>query len=597
MAVILTHLDPRQRLNSLIGIQIIMRQRSFLHFLTASIMVLLLIFTTGCNNLAGKNPLNSVVEENNSEQPLSAIFLSKQAPVMFSVLLNKERLQELERDGELSLIKASLFANTDINFKKDIEPWLGDEITLAVMTADLDNETQNGKQPGYLMALTTKNPEKSREFVEILFSRRVLAGTNLKVKRYQGVKLIYDELQEESSNSSSNSNLSSKNSQSEIKSSLAAAVVGDRFVLFANTPKVLRQAINNVQAPKINLISSRQYRQALKEIPKEKAAVAFLNLPQIANWQSLQLSNLTYESQIISLKFNPQQLIAETNLLATKKTLAPLSQLSQPVTALKYIPETANLAISGTDLSNLGNSNLAQLWQQTQMVISPFGEDRVSQLIQPLQNMTKRWGLNLSKDIFDWVEGEFAYCLLPSEQQADPEWIFVVEKSASTYKGITRLDEIARSNNLSVSPFIIGKQKIFAWTQLTANTESSDKPKQQNFAINTKVRGVHTSVGNYEIFASSVQSINKALAAKENSLINNSDFKDSIAQIPASNQGYIYIDWTKSQEVLERQLPILRLVEIVGKPFFQKLHSLTISTYGKDKEILKSRVIFQLDAS
>ena len=575
-----------------------MRQRSFLNFLTASIMVLLLIFTAGCNNFAGKNTLNSVVGENNSEQPLSAIFVSQQAPVMLSMLLNKERLQSLKRDGELSPIKESLFASTDIDFRKDIEPWLGDEITLAVMTADLDNDTQNGKQPGYLMVLTTDNPEKSREFVEILFSRRVLAGTNLKVKRYQGVKLIYDELQEDSPNSNSNSNLSNKNSQAEIKSNLAAAVVGDRFVLFANTPKVLRQAINNVQAPNINLSSSRQYRKALQELPKEKAAVAFLNLPQIVNWQGLQLKHLTYGSQIVSLKLNPQQLLAETNLLATKETLPPLSQLSQPVAALKYIPQTAGLAISGSDLSHLSNSNLAQFWQQTQMVISPLEEDTGgSQLIQPLQNLTKPWGLNLSKDIFDWVEGEFAYCLLPSEQQADPEWVFVVEKSESTHKGIARLDEIARANNLSISPFILGKQKIYAWTQLTANTESSNDPKQQNFAIDTKVRGVHTSVGNYEIFASSVKTINKALAAQENSLIDNSDFKDSITQIPQSNQGYVYIDWTKSREILERQLPILRLAEIVGKPFFQKLHSLTISTYGKDKEILKSRVIFQLDAS
>lgn len=582
-----------------------MRQRSFLNFIAASIMILLLIFASGCDREAllqadrfvGKNSLNSTVGENNYEQPLSTIFISKQTPAMFSILLSKERLKSLKRNGGLSPIEKSLFTNTDINFKQDIEPWLGNEITLAVMTADLDNNAKNGEQPGYLMVLTTKEPEKSNEFVKALFSQRVLAGTNLKVKRYQGVKLIYDELQEDSLNSTSNNNLSNKNYQSEIKSNLAAAVVGDRFVLFANTPKVLRQAINNVQAPNINLISSRKYRQALKELPREKAVIAFLNFPQIANWQNLKLGNLIYDSQIISLNFNSQEMIAENIFLAREKTLAPLSQLSQPVTALKYIPKRAGLAISGTDLSHLNRSNLAQFWQQTQMAISPSGENKVSRLIQPLENVTKRWGLNLSKDIFDLVEGEFAYCLLPSEQNIDPEWVFVVEKSASTLKGIAHLDEIARANNLSINPFVLGKQKIYAWTQLTAKTESSGRPSQQNFAIDTKVRSVHTTVENYEIFASSVESINEALAGKQNSLINNSDFKDSIAQINPSNQGYVYIDWTKSREILERQLPILRLAEIVGKPFFQNLHSLTISTYGSNRKTLKSRVVFQLNAS
>ncbi len=574
-----------------------MRQRLFLNFLAASIMVLILILTGGCNNFAGKNSLNPAFGENSIEQPLSAMFVSKQTPFMLSMLLTPDRLQSLKRNRALSLIKESLLADTDINFKKDIEPWLGDEITLAVMTADIDNDIQNGKQPGYLLVLTTKDSEKSSEFVKILFSQRVLTGTNLKVERYQGVKLIYDELQEDSFNSISNYNLPNTKSQSEIKNNLATAVVGDRFVLFANTPKVLRQAINNVQAPNINLISSRQYRQALKKLSKEKAAVAFLNFPQIANWQDLKLDNFVYDTQIISLNFNSQQAVAETSLLSTKKNFVPLSELSQPVTALKYIPDTAGFAISGTDLSHFNNSNLAQFWQQTQTAIFPSEENRASQLIQNWENVTKPWGLNLSKDIFSWVKGEFALGLLPSEQKINPEWIFVVEHSASTPKGIASLDEIARANNLSINPFVLGKQKISAWTQLTANTEDFGKQKKQNFAIDTKVLGVHTTVGNYEIFASSVETINQALAATEKSLINSSNFKESITQIPTSNQGYVYIDWIKSREVLEHQLPILRLAEIVAKPFFQKLHSLTISIYGKSIETLKSRVIFQFDAS
>ncbi len=571
---------------------------SLFKFLAASIMVLLLIFSGGCNYLGSANPSSSKIEKNNPEQPISAIFVSKQAPVMLSILLSKERLQSVKRNREFSIIEENLFTNTDINFKKDVEPWLGDEITLAVMTADLDREVENGKQPGYLMVLTTKEPEKSREFVEILFSKRVLAGTTLKVKRYQGVKLIYDELQTDSFYPTGDPNQSKQtDSQSDIKSNLAAALVGDHFVLFSNTPKILRQAINNVQAPNINLVSSKKYHQALNKLSDEKAAMAFLNLSQIANWQDLELKNLVYDSQIISLNFNSQQLIAETSLLANKETSATLPQLSQPVAALKYIPKAAGLAITGNDLSNLSNTNIAQFWQQTRVAFSPSPENRISRLVQTLENLTNNGGLNLSKDIFSWVTGEFAYCLLPSEEKIKPDWIFVAEKSPSTPEGIVRLDEIARANNLSINPFLLGEQKIYAWTQLTANTELSAGAKPQNFAIETKVRGVHTTVDNYEIFASSVETIDQALAGKESSLIDDKSFKGSIAQIPEPNQGYLYIDWSKSREILEHQLPILRLAEIVGKPFFQKLHSLTISSYGESSDALQSKVILQMDAS
>ncbi len=89
--------------------------------------------------------------------------------------------------------------------------------------------------------------------------------------------------------------------------------------------------------------------------------------------------------------------------------------------------------------------------------------------------------------------------------------------------------------------------------------------------------------------------MNEAIAAKENSLIKDRSFQNSIAAIPRPNQGYVYLDWTKSQDLLERQLPILKLVEVVGKPFFNNLRSLTVSSYGSEPGTLKGGVFLQLD--
>jgi len=57
------------------------------------------------------------------------------------------------------------------------------------------------------------------------------------------VKLIYDNSRPQLDKQNA---LASKAAKSE--ETLSGAVVGDRFVLFANYPKVLRDAINNVQA-------------------------------------------------------------------------------------------------------------------------------------------------------------------------------------------------------------------------------------------------------------------------------------------------------------------------------------------------------------
>ncbi|MBN3946863.1 MAG: DUF3352 domain-containing protein [Nostoc sp. NMS7] len=550
------------------------KQRSFIGFIVAGAIALLVIAIAGFYWFFGKSPANLI---GSTSQPGATIFVSKLSPVMVSLLANPDRLQALEREEELSKLKTSLFAKSGIDYKQDIQPWLGDEITLAIATLDIDRDLENGQQPGYLLALATKQPEKSREFVELLFSKRALAGGNLAVEQYKGVKLISD------------------NSQPE-QDLLAGAVVGEGFVLFANDPKVLRDAINNVQAPDLNLTSSPEYQKASKELPKGGLAVAFLNLPIVAKWQGLELPEELYNSQIISLALNPKGLLAETTFLTSSEIVSPSAPLSKPVGALQYIPASVGLAISGSNLSNLANSDLAKLWRQATATI--YGsEDVVSRLAKPLADIQKRWGINLPEDIFSWVQGEYAIALLPEKEQTTPHWIFVVEKSEGVEQGVARLNAIASSNGLSISPLTINKQKISAWTELTTATKKTDVKEGASFSIETKVRGLHTTLGNYEIFTSDLETINEILTAKDNSIINNSNFKDSIAAIPRPNQGYIYLDWTKSQNLLERQVPILKLVEVLGKPFFNNLRSLTVSSYGTEARSLKGGVFFKLHNS
>ncbi|MEH2452870.1 DUF3352 domain-containing protein [Nostoc sp.] len=550
------------------------RQRSFIGFIVAGAIALLVIAIAGFYWFFAKSPANLI---GSTSQPGAAIFVSKLSPVMVSLLANPDRLQALEREEELSKLKTSLFAKSGIDYKQDIQPWLGNEITLAITTLDIDRDLENGQQPGYLLALSTQQPDKSREFVELLFSKRALAGANLAVEQYKGVKLISD------------------NSQPE-QDLLAGAAVGEDFVLFANDPKVLRDAINNVQAPDLNLTSSPEYQKATKQLPKGGLAVAFLNLPIVAKWQGLELPEQLYNSQIISLVLNPKGLLAETTFLTSSEIVPPSPPLSKPVGALQYIPESAGLAISGSNLSNLGDSDVAKLWRQATATIYGSKEDVVSRLAKPLADVQKRWGINFPEDIFSWVQREYAIALLP-EEQTTPHWIFVVEKSEGVEQGVARLDAIASSNGLSINLLTIDKQKISAWTELTTVTKKSDVKEGASFSIETKVRGLHTTLGNYEIFTSDLETMDEILTTKDNSLIDNPNFKDSIAAIPSPNQGYIYLDWTKSQNLLERQVPILKLVEVLGKPFFNNLRSLTVSSYGTDTRSLKGGVFFKLHNS
>ncbi|MEY3402877.1 MAG: hypothetical protein RLZZ86_2493 [Cyanobacteriota bacterium] len=530
-----------------------------LNFLVVGFVTLLIVSLAVFYWIFGKNSPSFVVS---NSQPRAAIFVPKFSPAMVSLMVNPDALQKIAQKRELSQIKNSLLAKSNINYQDDLKPWLNNEITLAVTTLDIDRDPDNGLQTGYLMALATKNPVKSREFLELLFSKRAFAGNNLEIERYKGVKVIYDHLDDHQ-----------EYSPSQISNSLAGAIVNN-FVLFANHPQVIKTAINNLQAPDLNLVSSLEYQKASQQIPKNSLAVTFFNLPEISKWQKLELAESTYHSQILSLALNSQGLLAESTFL-TNSLVPPSLPLSQPVPALQYIPESTTLAISGANLSNLGNSDLAKLWKQGTATIYGSSEDGISRLIQPLIKIQQNLNLNFSQDIFSWVTREYALALLPNSENTTPNWVFIVEKTPQLAAGIAHLDNIASSSGFNVISLILNGQKVSAWTQIITTNENN-KP----INIDTKVKGVHTTLNNYEIFTSDLNILKEILSQKQRSLLENPKFKNSL--------------WENSQNILKRQLPVLKFVELLDKPLFDNLQALTFSSYHTQPGIVTGGVFLQL---
>jgi len=563
-----------------------MKLRLFFSALIAGVLVLLLLGAGGFYWLISNSPLN-LLKGGATTNPTAAIFVPKQAPVMVSLLVNPERLEAFSQvvapvtqrrrsRAELNQIKESLLAGTDLEYYRDIHPWLGDEITWALTTPDIDRNRDNGVQPGYLLAVTTKDAERSRQFLELFWEKQTVAGADLVFEQYKGVKLIY----------SNQPPLVSGKAKS--LTNLATAVVGDRFVIFGNHPKVLRDAINNVQVANLN--DSSQYQQALEKLSEQKIGLTFVNLPAVkaglGNDDSTAENSQPFGSLAIALGINRQGLIADTSLIAANEeniTATPPA-LSQPVAALQYLPNSSFLGIAGNDLN--------QLWNQVSATLKT--DKTLSQLLnQSIVSLQKSWEISLPQDIFSWVQGEYALGMLPRIDRSEPDWIFVAEKSDIADEAIAHLDAVAKQQGFSVGSLALDNQSIIGWTKLITVPVSNGKA-QSVMKLEAQVQGVHTTVGKYEIFASSVQAIDQALKATDNSLLNSEKFQSAIAPLPQPNDGYVYLQWQNIEPILERQLPILKVVDLIGKPFLSHLRSLSVTSYGSENNVQHSKIFFQL---
>ncbi|MDX2231415.1 MAG: DUF3352 domain-containing protein [Leptolyngbyaceae cyanobacterium bins.349] len=619
-----------------------MKLRSFFTGLMALVVVLLLIGAGGFYWITANSPLK-LLASGAGKQPSAAIFVSRQAPAMVSLLVNPEDIkafrqvvaapsQRRQARAELAQFEQSLLTDTGLNYERDVQPWLGDEVTLAITTLDIDRDATNGKQPGYLLALATQDPERSREFLQVFWQKRAIAGTDLTFEQYKGVKLIYNEVplqqlesskqatgkRQKAASPSPAANLPPRAFSLLPTPALASAVVGDQFVLFANDPRVLRNAITNVQAAELNLNRAAVYTQALDTLTQPRVGLAFINLPGLAGW--LETESITpakssetkpeptpqtassHQSLAIALELTRTGLMAETAMIGADRKAAIAPMLNQPVAALNYIPSTSPVAASGT--------NLTQLWRELAVSLAHYGP--VSALVdQSLQNLGQQWNLDLPQDIFSWVTGEYALANLsavpaaapPSTQQTRRrgrkqtaqwlnqanDWIFVAERGTgnAATAAIAHLDDIAKQQGYSVGTVQLGEQAVSAWTKLT-----SRDPYAKTLAA--EVQGVHTTVGNYELFATSLAAMEQALHSKETPLTQDDRFQQAIAPMQHPNNGYLYLDWAESRPLLTQRFPWLNVIELAGTPLLNHLQSFTISSYGRQNGIQRGAVFLRL---
>lgn len=589
-----------------------MKLRSFLSGLIAVVVVLLLIGGGGFYWIAAQSPLN-LLANGQGKIPSAAMFVPRQTPAVVSMLVNPDDLGAFRRvvaapedrrraREELAQFKQSLLANTGLNYEQDVQPWVGDEVTLAITTLDMDRDRANGRQPGYLLAIATKNPERSREFLQLFWQKQAIAGADLTFEQYKGVKLIYKDEGRSMKDETANSSLISH------PSSLASAVVGDQFVLFANHPKVLRDAVNNVQATELNLANASFYTEALDTLTQPRIGLTFVNLPRLASWLKRESVTSLQEPQTqdkqqklpagndrtmaIALELDRRGLLAETAMSALDRGKVPvLPTLTQPVAALQYIPAISPASASGV--------NLDRQWNGLSNSLSDYGA--IAQLVnQPFQALETRWKLNVPQDIFSWVQGEYALGEVPGARETGNEkreegelfggdWVFVAERTdeQAGKQAIAHLDEIARQQGLSTGTLELGEQTVSAWTKLSPKRDATN-------ALQAEVQGVHTTVGNYEIFATSIAAMEAALKTGNTSLNQSDRFQRAISPISQPNAGYLYLDWNESRPLLEQRVPLLRVIELAGSSIFSHLRSLTVSSYGNQAGVQRGAVFINL---
>ncbi|MFK8183859.1 MAG: DUF3352 domain-containing protein [Phormidesmis sp.] len=310
-------------------------------------------------------------------------------------------------DNLLREWKTRLFTENGYSFKRDIKPWIGDRVTLAL----LSTEKPAADQPAIEgLAVATQNLVLVVPIADPMKAKSLL-GDGIKTpaaeqsdRTYKGIDIKTIETED---------------------TTIQTAVIGRDWLLLSNGTTGIERAIDTYKGGR-SLLNVAGYRKAATRIespqpPGKNFAQIYLNIPNITQALQPPAGNAPRAS-IIPLQ-GSQGIVATaliesegirlegTSWLLPKNDLA-YSELSNEAGEMpRRLPDDTLIMMSG--------SNLQKFWQG-------FRESNTSPPFFPNpQNLEAglltQTGLDLNEDVLPWAAGEFAFGVLPPIEAIDDE--------------------------------------------------------------------------------------------------------------------------------------------------------------------------------
>ena len=228
-------------------------------FLAAVLAAALLLFGLGIGGwwlLLQRSPL--ALQQHPLSLPLAARFVPRNVPLSLHWLVSADEpaayLRAVARPGErrraaaaADRLRDGVFATAGLDYASELAPWLGEEISLALLTPPAPDHP-----PGWVLALRSRDPEGARRFLQRFWQTRSLAGTDLQISSYRGMGLI-----------SGRGALIGQHPQP-----IATALINDDLVLIASGRGALEQALDVSQIEDLNQAGSPQLQQAVRRLGK-----------------------------------------------------------------------------------------------------------------------------------------------------------------------------------------------------------------------------------------------------------------------------------------------------------------------------------------
>lgn len=286
-------------------------------------------------------------------------------------------------DNYLVELRDRVLTANGYNYQQDIQPWIGEEVTLALVAPQVSS-----KQQSVVIVLPIAKPDLAAR----LLSKPVTQG-KISDRSYKGIQI-------------------------KATQNYSATILDNRFLVISDNPKATERAIDTYLGQN-SLVKMPGFREQFGEIAqKDRFAQVYVNIPAAAR---LVNSNPTKLSpQLAQLQQN-QGLATTINLEPEGIGLKSTSWLKPNSDHVHLVQNNAGKMQSllpSETLMMVSGGNLQQLWLDylRSVKTNPLTPVPPENLRAGIKNTI---GLDLDEDLLSWMDGEFSLAVIPATTKAN----------------------------------------------------------------------------------------------------------------------------------------------------------------------------------
>lgn len=377
------------------------------------------------------------------EQAIGAGFITTDPEVRAKVdrVINQQAQTQIMNGFQGTQVFQQYLADRGIDYQKDLQPWIG-SVTFAPLPSD---PSTGSAQPNLLLVIGIKDKLAALDFAHKHWNKPDL---NLKNQKYKGVDLV--EIKDDQGQGFFyvgvlNNHLVISQSKRTIEQSIDAAQSSQSLATKLRKSKVLARTAN-VGTPIAQFFTPdapytlKQLSQSNPEMPSPPE-----NLLQMKNWVlSVGVDDIGLQLKLAS-EVDPEQF---------KWEFKPI-----PGKVVTQFPKDTFLLTTGYNAPRQFFTFVEQL------KATPEVEQTVAQIKAQFWQAT---GLDLEKDVLGWMDGEFAFGLIPTPDSSLLSGIggaFIVSTSdrSRAETTVNRLNSWVAQNGVPIHQQQLGGTTVSEW--------------------------------------------------------------------------------------------------------------------------------------